>query len=378
VQLEPIFEEEKSMRTACIVAAVVLLALGVPARGRTSARTLGTFSIVARDPLTDEVGAAVQSKYFNVGHAVPWVEGGVGAVCTQASVNPSLGPRALALMKAGFSGPEALDALMEQDEGRDQRQLGLVDAAGKAASWTGESCLDWAGQRTGPDYAVQGNILAGEAVVVAMQKAFLETEGELAHRLVAALEAAQAAGGDKRGQQSAALVVGRPSQRHPEFRTRYVDLRVDDHAQPIKELRRLYGIYEANVLAQAHVKLLAEADAAGDERLVALGRKRIGAILRRASDNPELGASALNGLAWNVASQGMYLEEALRAARRAAELEPESWEILDTLAEVLFRLGQREEALEVGERALLLAPGQDYLRQQLRRFKQDLIPERTD
>jgi uncharacterized Ntn-hydrolase superfamily protein len=366
-----------TMRTACIVIAILAFVLLRPdPAAAASDQVFGTFSIVARDPATGELGAAVQSKYFNVGHVVPWVQAGVGAVCTQASVNPSLGPRGLALMAAGLTATEAVASLTAGDQGRDNRQLGAVDAGGDSAAWTGQRCSDWAGHRSGPDYAVQGNILAGEAVVTAMEKAFLETEGELAHRLLSALEAAQAAGGDKRGQQSAALIVGRPSRRHPEFRTRYVDLRVDDHKQPIRELRRLYSLFEPNVLAAAHLKLLTEAEQAGNQDLAALDRRRFAAILERALANPDLDAGSLNGLAWSAATQGMALESALQAARRAVEAEPESWEIADTLAEVLFRLGRREQAIEQARRALLLAPDQSYLQEQLRRFERDPVPPR--
>ncbi|MGE5691999.1 MAG: DUF1028 domain-containing protein [Pseudomonadota bacterium] len=205
-----------------------------------------TFSIVAADPEAREVGCAVQSKYFAVGTVVPWARAGVGAVATQAAGVAAYGPRALEELAHGAAPDEALAHVLADDEERETRQLGAVTAAGAAAGHTGADCLAWAGHRTGPGYAVQGNILASEDVAIAMEAAFLDSAGmPLAHRLIAALEAGQAAGGDARGQQSAAVVVERTgaAAESREGVDRVVDLRVDDHAEPIRELRRLYGIH---------------------------------------------------------------------------------------------------------------------------------------
>ena len=205
----------------------------------------GTFSIVAVDTSTGEIGCAVQSRYFAVGNVVPWARAGVGAVATQAAGVAVFGPRILDLLAGGLGPEEAIAATLADDEGRETRQLGVVAADGTAAAHTGSECLAWAGDRTGPGYAVQGNILAGEAVVAEMERAYLATGGSLAERLVAALEAGQAAGGDARGQQSAAVVVERPgaATETREGVDRVCDLRVDDHAEPIIELRRLVGIH---------------------------------------------------------------------------------------------------------------------------------------
>ena len=205
-----------------------------------------TFSIVALDHVTGEIGCAVQSKYFAVGNVVPWVKAGVGAVATQAAGVAAFGPLVLGLLESERLAPaEAIERVLEGDEGRETRQLGVVRADGAAAAHTGSSCIAWAGHRTGPGYAVQGNILAGEEVVLEMERAFLAGEGSLAERLVAALEAGQAAGGDVRGQQSAAVVVERPgaAAETREGIDRVCDLRVDDHPEPIRELRRLVGIH---------------------------------------------------------------------------------------------------------------------------------------
>jgi uncharacterized Ntn-hydrolase superfamily protein len=203
-----------------------------------------TFSIVAADPEAGEVGVAVQSKYFAVGAVVPWATVGVGAVATQAAVVAAYGPRVLASLREGATPVAALEQALADDEERETRQLGVVTADGRAAAFTGSECNDWAGHETGDGFAVQGNILTGPGVVAEMVRGFRETAGTLADRLVASLEAGQAAGGDRRGQQSAAVVVERVGGRDQgrEGIDRVVDLRVDDHEQPIAELRRLLEI----------------------------------------------------------------------------------------------------------------------------------------
>jgi uncharacterized Ntn-hydrolase superfamily protein len=245
----------------------------------------------------------------------------------------------------------------------------VVDARGRTAAHTGSSCLDWAGQRTGPGYSCQGNILAGAAVVEAMARAYETTGGELARRLLAALAAAQAAGGDRRGQQSAALLVVRPSERYPEYNTRYIDLRVEDHAQPITELTRVYEIHEAGDLVRAHLRFAEEYEAAGDSTLARNEREQVGQTLERVLARGSQDANLLNGLAWFTALANVYLDQSLEAAKRAAELEPKSFEILDTLAEVHFRRGEMAEAVSVAERALALDPKSAYLKEQLARFR---------
>jgi uncharacterized Ntn-hydrolase superfamily protein len=205
----------------------------------------GTFSIVAADVAAGEVGCAVESRYFSVGSVVPWAKAGVGAVATQAAGVAAYGPRILALLEDGLEPTDALEYALADDSARESRQVGVVTADGRAAAHTGSGCLHWAGHRVGDGYAVQGNILAGEAVVVEMERAFIEAEGSLAERLVTALEAGQAAGGDARGQQSSALVVERAgaAAESREGIDRVCELRVEDHAEPIVELRRLLGIH---------------------------------------------------------------------------------------------------------------------------------------
>lgn len=202
-----------------------------------------TFSIVGHDPEAQEWGIAVQSKFLAVGAIVPWAQAGVGAVATQSYANTSFGPDGLALMAEGYSAEEALGQLIAQDEGRARRQAGLVDAQGRAATYTGDECHAWAGGLTGKHYAAQGNILVSAATVESMAKAFEETTGELADRLVAALAAGQAAGGDRRGQQSASVLVVRPEGGYGGYNDRYLDLRVDDDPAPIERLQALVDLH---------------------------------------------------------------------------------------------------------------------------------------
>ncbi|MEM3566796.1 MAG: DUF1028 domain-containing protein [Candidatus Bathyarchaeia archaeon] len=207
-----------------------------------------TYSIVAYDFETCELGVAVQSRYFSVGSVVPWAEAGVGAIATQSFVNVSYGPKGLALLKEGFTAEEVVKRLIGEDEGRDYRQLGVVDAKGNATAYTGAKCLEWAGSKTGKGYSVQGNILASGEVVRAMAQAYESTKGNLAERLVAALEAGERAGGDARGRQSSALVVVKKDCGRGGYGDRLIDLRVEDHQDPVGELKRLLSLHRAYYL----------------------------------------------------------------------------------------------------------------------------------
>ena len=195
------------------------------------------------DPETNSLGVAVQSKFLAVGALVPYARAGVGAVATQALANVTYGPRALELLAQGKTASETIELLTERDQQRAQRQVGIVDARGRAAAFTGEDCHDWAGSVTGEHYAIQGNILAGRQVVEAMASAYEASDDDLAGRLLAALEAGQEAGGDPRGKQSAALLVVREGGGYGGGNDRLVDLRVDDHPEPIKELARIRDLH---------------------------------------------------------------------------------------------------------------------------------------
>jgi len=202
-----------------------------------------TYSIVARDG--EQWGVAVQSKFLAVGSVVPWAEPHVGAVATQAYANPRHGPRGLELLAQGLDAEQVVARLVAEDEGRDERQIGIVDAAGGSAAWTGPACPKWAGHRTGAGYAAQGNILAGRDTVDALAETFEGSAARpLAERLLDCLAAAQAAGGDRRGQQSASLLVVERDGGYAKLSDSLVDLRVDDHERPIEELRRLHALHE--------------------------------------------------------------------------------------------------------------------------------------
>jgi uncharacterized Ntn-hydrolase superfamily protein len=210
-----------------------------------------TFSIVGYDPATGDLGIAVASKFLAVGAVVPWARGGVGAVATQAWANTTYGPAGLDLLAAGASADEAVRILTANDPGAASRQVGIVDARGRAASFSGPECNDWAGGLTGEHFAAQGNILTGKATVTALAETFLREQGALWQRLLAALVAGQAAGGDSRGQQSAALLVVRPGGGYGGFNDRLIDLRVDDAPRPIEDLARLVAMHELYFLKPA-------------------------------------------------------------------------------------------------------------------------------
>jgi uncharacterized Ntn-hydrolase superfamily protein len=249
-----------------------------------------TYSIAAFDRDAGRWGVATQSKFLAVGSVVPWAEAGAGAVATQALANPRYGPDGLALLREGAAAEAVVERLTDADPGRDDRQLGVVDAAGGSATYTGRACLDWAGGRTGEGWAAQGNILVSEATVDALGHAFEEAAGRpLAERLLAALAAAQDAGGDRRGQQSAALLVVERNGGYGGFGDRLVDLRVDDHRAPVDELARLYGLHQA-IFGRTPRDRWVEADPQElRERLARLGYEGdLAAAFRRWTGNENL------------------------------------------------------------------------------------------
>ena len=233
-------------RTLLLVTFAILSTTTTPAQERrVPLRPVHTYSIVARDASTGELGVAVQSHWFCVGSSVPWAEAGVGAVATQSFVDPSYGKLGLDLMRAGKSAPDALKSLLAGDDGRDVRQVAMIDAQGRVMAHTGSKDIPDAGHIVGKDYSVQANLMLNDKVWPAMSRAFEDTKGDLAERMMAALEAAQEAGGDIRGKQSAALIVvtGKPTGRP--WSDRVFDLRVDDSNEPLKELRRLLRLQRA-------------------------------------------------------------------------------------------------------------------------------------
>jgi uncharacterized Ntn-hydrolase superfamily protein len=236
---------------------------------------VATYSIVACDLEAKQWGVAVQSKFLAVGSVVPWAEPDVGAIATQAYANPRYGPDGLKLLREGLSAEETIARLTAADEGRVDRQVGVVDGEGRSATYTGEKCLDWAGGRTGPGYAAQGNILVGEETVAALAATFeANPQLPLVQRLLECLVAAQAAGGDRRGQQSASMLVVQRNGGYAAMSDVLVDLRVDDHKHPIQELRRIYGLHDRLFgisLREDWLPLEGKLRTEVDERLARLG-----------------------------------------------------------------------------------------------------------
>lgn len=203
-----------------------------------------TFSIVGFDPETKELGIAVQSKFIGVGSVVPWAKAGVGAIATQAFANPAYGPDGLDLLGQGKTAQETIETLTANDEGKEDRQVGIIDSNGNAATFTGNRCYDWAGGRARKHYAAQGNILVSQETVDAMGDTFEQSTGSLAKRLLTALDAGQEAGGDSRGRQAAAIYIVKEKGGYLGVNDRYLDLRVDEHPDPIKELTRIYHLHQ--------------------------------------------------------------------------------------------------------------------------------------
>lgn len=258
---------------------------------------VSTFSIVGYDPEAKEWGVAVQSKFLAVGAVVPWLKAGVGAVATQSWANTTYGPRGLELMSQGLSAEEVVQRLVEDDEGKDLRQVGLIDASGNAATFTGKDCYPWAGGVTGKHFAAQGNILVSEETVQAMASTFESAQGDLAERLLAALAAGGKAGGDSRGEQSAALVVVKEEGGYGGYNDRYIDLRVDDHVTPIDELIRIHGLYKLYFYKTK------------PENVLAIEGELRQEIERHLARTGYAGGTGLGDEAFNEALQTFYLTE---------------------------------------------------------------------
>lgn len=229
--------------TVAIILILLLQNFGISQEHQ--ARPVSTYSIVAYDEETGQLGVAVQSHWFSVGSLVPWIRAGVGAVATQSFVKVEYGPNGLKLMGKGFSAEDALKILVEEDENSDVRQVGMVDVKGSASAFTGEKCIQFAGHIVGKNYTVQANLMASATVPTAMVRAYEITEGELVDRLMAALEAAQKEGGDVRGKQSAAIVITSGEPTGIDWKDKLFDLRIEDHPEPIKEMKRLIRVSRA-------------------------------------------------------------------------------------------------------------------------------------
>jgi uncharacterized Ntn-hydrolase superfamily protein len=351
------------------------LAAGLPqvARGDTGLPPRATtFSIIAADTVEHEWGVAVASHFLAVGAVVPWARAGVGAIATQGAANPAFGSYGLDLLERGEAADEVLSRLLSTDLQPDSRQVGVVDAVGHTAFQTGKECEEYAGGFMGPAFVVIGNDLAGPQVLDMMARTFRSAEGSLAERLLAALQAGEEAGGDAAGREAAALLVVKGGGGYLGGNDRLVDLRVDDHAAPVRELRRLYAVHSAFFLPEVYIRLGDQAAAAGARgkseqeyaRVVDLYRRGITAFPK----DPRL----MNGLAWFYVKHRINLDEAFRLAGRAHDLQPRSWQIVDTLAEIHYARGNVVQAHQLAMQALTLDPKNPYLRDQVARF-QDLV-----
>ena len=233
------------MKNLILILTIILISMNPFSQNIYSDKLAHTYSIVARDSVTGEMGVAVQSHWFSVGSIVSWGEAGVGVVATQSFVNPSFGIKGLELLKSGKSPQEAVDELIAADDGRDVRQLAILDVKGRSASYTGKNCIPEAGSIAKDNYSVQANMMLTDKVWGAMSEAFENSAGPLAERMITALEAAQNAGGDIRGQQSACLLIVKGEATGNPWEDKFIDLRVDDHTEAVKEIKRLLKVYRA-------------------------------------------------------------------------------------------------------------------------------------
>jgi len=336
---------------------------------------IATYSIVGWDSATGDLGIAVQSKFLGVGAVVPYAKAGVGALATQAWANTNYGPEGLQLMGQGLIPQIVIDALVKADSNATLRQIGMVDAQGNSFAYTGSGCQQYAGHITGRGYSVQGNILAGEGVIKAMARTFEFANGSLAERLLSALEAGEYAGGDKRGRQSAALLVVRDKGGYAGFNDRFIDIRVDDNAMPLIELRRLYKLWEQTFLLDAQMRSV---DMFNNKRNYAAARQvtqevvnTVNALLKEKPDDPEV----LNSLAWTLATNGIDNVRALDLAKRASKLAPNNLKFMDTLAECHFRLGHYDEAIAIETQLTVKDPSNDNYWKQLQRFRDAKVKE---
>jgi len=322
------------------------------------------------DPETSEWGVAVASRVLDVGYVVPWLKAEVGAVATQAMTNPYFGPWALKELREGKKADEVLKIILEKDTIPEDRQVGIVDRYGNSAAHTGKSTLDWAGHRTALYVSIQGNILVGALVVDSMFATFQRTEGPLAERLISALESGEAAGGDKRGKQSASLVVIRKRGGYLGVDDRLVDLKVVDNPEPVKELRRQYELWQFAFLAPSYLRLSEEEP---DKKDVFI--KRSHALLLKALESDLESPEVYNSLAWQFALLKKYPEETLEAAKKAHELAPDDANIIDTYAESHYAAGKYEKAVYWEMEALKIEPENEFFKKQLQKFQEALEKE---
>ena len=358
------------MRSLFLLVLIVLIGSLSFSQGSISgSHIVATYSIVAWDSATGDLGVAVQSRFLGVGAVVPFAKAGVGAIATQAYANTSFGPRGLDLLTQGMSAQQVGAMLLQGDTDAAQRQVAIVDARGGVYAYTGTGCQQYAGQITGSGYSAQGNILAGENVTKAMARMYEITPGDLADRLLAALDAGESAGGDKRGRQSAALLVVRAHGGYGGYNDRYIDIRVDDDSLPLVKLRHIYELWQSAFLMDARMRTIDEFNKAGNFRAARVEMERVVSSfnneLRLKPDDPDV----LNDIAWQLATHDIDKPRALELAKRAAVLAPTRTDILDTMAECHFRLGHYDEAIAIESNLVSKEPANDQYWKQLQKFK---------
>lgn len=349
--------KSSTLHKSIVIIIVVLLSI-VPCVLLADETDTGTFSIVAYDPEAGEWGVAVASKVLAVGYIVPWAKANVGAIATQALSNVSYGVEGLELLGEGLTAEEVLQKLIEDDSDSEERQVGIVDGEGNSVAFTGDDTLEWSGHITGENYAIQGNILTGEDVLAEMERAYLETEGPLARRLIEALKAGEMAGGDSRGKQSSAILVVKEKGGYQSAFDRLVDIRVDDDEDPITELERIYELWEYRFVLERYLDSEWEVD-----------KEYALSIIERVLEEVVEDADTHNNIAWALATRKLHPEKAIEIALKAHQLSPDDPNIMDTVAESYYADGEYEKAIEWEKRALELDPENDFFKEQLEKFK---------
>jgi uncharacterized Ntn-hydrolase superfamily protein len=344
-------------------AGLALLGIAATFATATAADMAGSFSIILRDPATGEIGIAAYSHAPSCGAWVPWVDANVGAIATQGDIDAAWGPRGLAMLSAGVKTDKIVDSLRAGDPGNLRRQVGILDRHGWPGGYSGPELINWSGGWLDSNFAAQGCVMAGHEALDAVTDTLYKSKGmPLVGRLFGGLERAQAANVDFRGARSAVLVVGRPNRRRPQDATRYIDLRVDDAADPVGELRVLYANWRAGRLVAARLDDAKFARARGDSAATRAALKDVRAYVRASLADSSVSAASLNAMAWALAQQRTMLDEAWTAAERAQRETPRSNEYADTEAEVRLAQGRAKEAHEIERQALGRVPLDDYLR----------------
>lgn len=329
-----------------------------------------TFSIIAWDPETGDLGIAVESRMLAVGSVVPYAKAGLGVVAAQGTPDASFGLRAMDLLLGVRNAQEVVEEIIRYDSLPQRRQLALVDSRGNAYAFTGTMCQPWSGHLIGRGYAVQGHGIAGEHILKAMSRTFEITGGDLAVRLLKALDAAGITGAMARGRSSAALLVVRDKGGYMGTSDRFVDLRIDDDTSAVLALRRLYDRWEQTYLADARMRTIDEFNRrknySGAQEEIRRVVAALNTEIRNKPDDPEV----LNRVAWTLATNEIDRDRALEYAKRAAKLSPGNLRYLSTLAECHYRLGHFDEAIAIGSELVAKDPANDDFWKQLQKFRE--------